>query len=227
MRRQRFPKIAASNNRVLTKMVLSIVRNSDPVLEQMGEQRIYEGEVMEASQRSDITVSDFQHVSSDFIFTHDMIRTTDLDAFVDEIDRGAFAMYESQQRTLFSQLSELTESAGQTVDAGGKLTWDAWMQTLEKLDLQFDERGDWIAPTLVIHPSNQADIERVFQEASADPRKRKQLEQLLQRRRRELYAKEANRDLAATEATRPTWSVRRQAESSPEGLHKQGNSRGP
>jgi hypothetical protein len=162
----------------------------------MGEQRIYEGDVMEAAQKSDITVSDFQNISSEFTFTREMIIATDFDAFVDEIARGALAMYESQQRTLFSQLSDLTERAGQTVDAGGKLTWEAWMQTLEKLDLQFDERGDWIAPTLVIHPSNQADFERVFQEASADPRKRKQLEQLLQSRRGELYAKEANRKLA-------------------------------
>jgi len=161
----------------------------------MGEQRIYEGDVMETSQRSDIRVSDFQLISSDFTFTHEMIGTTDFDAFLDEISRGALAMYESQQRTLFSQLSELTERAGQTVDAGGKLTWEAWMQTLEKLDLQFDERGDWVAPTLVIHPNQQADLERVFQEASTDLRKQQQLEELLQRRRRELYAKEANRKL--------------------------------
>lgn len=195
MKKQRFPNITTTSNRVFTRIVLSIVRHSDPVLQQMGEQRIYEGDVMETSQRSDIRVSDFQLISSDFTFTHEMIGTTDFDAFLDEISRGALAMYESQQRTLFSQLSELTERAGQTVDAGGKLTWEAWMQTLEKLDLQFDERGDWVAPTLVIHPNQQADLERVFQEASTDLRKQQQLEELLQRRRRELYAKEANRKL--------------------------------
>ncbi len=196
MKRQRFPKIAATSNRVFTRIVVSIVRDSDPVLEQLGEQRIYEGDVMEASQKSDISVSNFERIASDWIFAHEMMKATDFDAFIDEIARGALAMYESQQRSLFSQLDEITERTGQTVDAKGQLTWEAWMQTLGKLDLQFDERGDWIAPTLVIHPDNQADLERVFQEASADSRKREQLEQLLQRKRRELYAKEANRNLA-------------------------------
>jgi hypothetical protein len=195
MRKQRFPNITTTSNQVLTEIVLAIVRDSDPVLQQIGEQRIYEGDVMEASQRSDITVSDFQRITSNFTFTHDMIRTTDFDAFVDEIARGALTMYESQQRTLLSQLSDLTESVGQTVDAGGELTWQAWMQALEQLDLQFDERGDWIAPTLVIHPNQQADFEKVFREASADRRKQQQLEELLQRKRRDLYAKEANRNL--------------------------------
>ncbi len=85
MRKQRFPNITTTSNRVFTDIVLSIVRDSDPVLQQIGEQRIYEGDVMETSQRSDITVSDFQLISSDFTFTHDMIRTTDFNAFVDEI----------------------------------------------------------------------------------------------------------------------------------------------
>jgi len=37
MRKQRFPKIAAMSNRMFTKFVLLIVRNSDPVLQEMGE----------------------------------------------------------------------------------------------------------------------------------------------------------------------------------------------
>jgi hypothetical protein len=105
-------------------------------------------------------------------------------------------MSKGQHQVFYSQLSAILDKTDQTRDAGGRpFTWETFMEMWEMVDFVFDEQGNWIPQTLVSSPVMSPIIERIFQEMETDPEKKKQFEELLQRKREAFYAKEANRKL--------------------------------
>lgn len=196
MKRQRFPQIVETWIQVLQKFVLFVLRDSDPLFRQIGERPIYEGGIVEVTQDSDIATSDFQSVVGHYTIEHEIVRNSDFQAFTKALLAGTLEMSRSQHQTFYSQLNAILDETGQTRDAGGRpFTWETFLEMWEMVDFVFDEQGNWIPQTLRCHPGMLPTIQRVAQEMDTDPEKKRQFDELFQRKREAFYAKEANRKL--------------------------------
>jgi len=197
MKRQRFPQIVETWIQVFQKFVLLVLGDSGPLLGQIGECPIYEGSTVEVTQDSDIATSDSQPVVGHYTIEHEIVRHTDFQAFIRALYAGTLEMSKGQHQTFYSQLNAILDETGQTRDAGGRpFTWETLMEMWEMVDFVFDEQGNWIPQTIVCgHPAMLPTVKRVFQEMETDPEKKKQFDELFQRKREAFYAKEANRKL--------------------------------
>jgi hypothetical protein len=54
---------------------------------------------------------------------------------------------------MFQEISRVTKKTGNEVNAQGQpLTQELFLQTLNKMDFDFDEKGNWNPPSIIMHP---------------------------------------------------------------------------
>lgn len=197
MKRQRFPVISYVGNETIGKLMVNVVRNSHPLFRQMGESIIYEGDTGEIVGESDIATSDFATIKGHFRIDFDTIRKVDLEEFRNSLQKGFLEIHQSQHTALFEQMNQILENTNRTFNAGGRpLTWEFYLELWDTVEFIFDEQGRWIPQEL--YPTNPAMIPILRQfayESQHDPIKSQQWRELLERKRREFDAKEANRKL--------------------------------
>ena len=96
----------------------------------------------------------------------------------------------------FAKVREEVESVGNVVNLrGGELTPEAILQVLEKLVVDFDERGYPVWPTIVTAPEKHEATEAAWRELEENPRYRSQFKELIQRKFEEYRVRESNRRL--------------------------------
>jgi hypothetical protein len=98
--------------------------------------------------------------------------------------------------SLFRAVGEAC-AAGQTaIDAkGGKFSFDLFLEVLAKMQLEFDERGKWIPPTLVMNPKMAAAVKEEALQWEKDPVYMDRLRRLLARKHEEWRERESRRKL--------------------------------
>ena len=106
-------------------------------------------------------------------------------------------MARGMTRRMFDTLSEATDAIGNTVNAEGKpFSSDLYLEVLKKLELAFDPEGNWIPPQVAAAPSQAASMRRVLEQAESDPEYRRQRDAIVNCKRKEWRAREADRRLA-------------------------------
>ena len=93
-------------------------------------------------------------------------------------------------RCRFDHISEICAASGKTVNAQGHDYFDAMLETLETIDMAFDEDGKPNL-TLVVHPETAKRI----QEKQPTPEQQERLRLVLERRKEEWDASRRRRDL--------------------------------
>lgn len=102
----------------------------------------------------------------------------------------------SQKQLLYRRLNEVTEAAGNTVDAqGGPITAETLLQCWETMDFSFDEKGNWCQPTMIFNPVQSQRVAEAFEQLETDPDLKSKLDDLIRRKREEWNVREANRKL--------------------------------
>ncbi len=97
-----------------------------------------------------------------------------------------------RERTLLDALKHATEKVGNVVDAGGKpFSPDLLLEALERIWIEFDESGKPVMPTIVAGEAAAAQIASL----KDDTFYKDKFEQLMQRKKAEWLAREANRTL--------------------------------
>lgn len=91
---------------------------------------------------------------------------------------------------MLQHISEVSEAAGQTVDARGKSIWDAILEAAESVEWSFDENGNHKMSTVVGPEMYQ----KMLEDPPSDEQKRK-MSELIARKRREWDASQRRRDL--------------------------------
>ena len=85
-----------------------------------------------------------------------------LDAVADD---GARQMTQS----IFREIEQTTEEVGNTVDATGRpLTKELFLEMIEKIEIDFTADGQWIPPSIVMHPDVWKANEAKFKEWEQD-----------------------------------------------------------
>lgn len=79
----------------------------------------------------------------------------DADRLIETLVGAAKEMKSEMTRRTFARMDEIAEEHGMTVDARGRpFSADLFVEMLEKIDIEFDESGKAIMPSVVVHPSN-------------------------------------------------------------------------
>jgi hypothetical protein len=75
------------------------------------------------------------------------------DKIREKLDKIADDMARQISQGMIAEISRVTKEVGNEVNAEGQpLSQGLFLQMLEKMDLDFDENGNWNPPTIVMHP---------------------------------------------------------------------------
>ena len=94
-------------------------------------------------------------------------------------------------KSFYEVLSETAKEVGNVTSSAGPLTVDLLLETLEKMHIDFDEKGRPIGLTLVAHRDRAPSLEKILSEASNDPR----YQALMERKKEEWRVRESDRKL--------------------------------
>ena len=100
-----------------------------------------------------------------------------------------------QASLFFEVMDNATKKTGNVVDGKGKpISFDLILETLEKIQIDFDQNGDPLMPTMMISPAMRPRLEELMRHPDRDQFERKQ-KQLIDKKRLEWRDREANRTL--------------------------------
>jgi hypothetical protein len=123
----------------------------------------------------------------------DTIRNTDIEDYTQFLYVLATSSIQAFADEFFKGLGEITNAVGTSLDAGGEpFSFDMLNDILEKLHIQFDEEGEPILPTLVMHPKMAERIGNM----KPTPEQEKRYAEIIERKRAEHYAKKRTRRLS-------------------------------
>jgi hypothetical protein len=167
------------------------------VFSQVAQIYVHEGNRMR-TVRADGSVeeTDFKTASAEMIIKRSEVPFLTPEARLAMIDKMADEMAQQLSRSLFESLNATLEAAGQTVDGRGKpLSIDVFLETLEKMQIDFDKDGEPSGLQLVTAPAAAPAMQRIREQLQTDPEVQGRHRELMDRKRREWRAREASRKL--------------------------------
>ena len=112
------------------------------------------------------------------------------------LDKIAQQMAQSQVKMLFSEISRICGETNQTIDfKGAKFNLDMFLQTLEKVRVDFDAEGNMINPMFVVSPEFAVRVKEEMEKAENNVEIKKKYDAVVAKKREEWRAREASRKL--------------------------------
>ena len=100
------------------------------------------------------------------------------------------------EKIFFDRFDEITAEVGNAVDMkGAPFTLESYLDSLERLDIEFDMFGLPIYPTQVCHPAMAATIRSEFGRFKTESRLRERAEAIIEQKRRDWRDREGRRRL--------------------------------
>lgn len=169
----------------------------EPILSQIKHYRHYEGNQMN-SQSMDGNVHDsrYRELSSKFDITKEEIISGGYSAFMERALKTAEDIQGQQVRAIFKTISDVTEKTGNVVDGKGKpFSPEMFLESLDKIYIDFDENGSPKFPSFVFHPKLRDKVLSSMAKLDADPALKKRHAEIIEKKRKEWNDREGNRKL--------------------------------
>jgi hypothetical protein len=183
--------------KTLIAPIILASRPNDPLLSQIGKVAIHEGD-RRTTWREDGSFETATYTEYSYDVNIDLLELNEKGDGV--LDTTLAKLHESsrvaQQQELFRVVEESTEQAGTVMDAGGRqLTAELILELWETLQFSFDKRGRWKKPQLTCHPVQVERARQEFARLETEPDLKNRVGDLVERKRREWNARQANRKL--------------------------------
>ncbi len=191
-----FPKIKKKFEDNINIYIRKLVRQ-DPVFSQIREEIHFEGEKMATkTMDGELDEGGYQEISGEIKINKDEIIEKGPIAFINNIQEVAEEIKKQKAEMMFRKIDEITTKTGNKVDIKGRpLTFDVFMEMLEKLWIDFDSNGNPIMPTLVISPKLGEKMKERIVEWEKNPDCKKRHNELIERKRKEWNDRESHRIL--------------------------------
>lgn len=191
-----FPKIKSRWSKVFIKFVKAQMSRSS-IMSEIKTVPHFEGNRMSTRHdEEDIDRSNYSLFSAELSVKTDDIIKLGPKAFIESLNKVAEDLKSQQSEIMFEKLNEVTAKTGNVVDAGGQpISHELLLKTLETIQLDFDDTGKPIMPTLVVSPQQYEKIKVKIIEWENNPECQKQFEQMINRKRKEWHDRESNRKL--------------------------------
>lgn len=158
---------------------------------------IHEGNIW-LIERSDGTSSEhpFEELISDFTIKNEEVPELTPEKIREKLDTVAKNAAQQVSQKIIKEIQEAAERTGNTVNAKGQpLTKELLLELFEKIETGFDEKGEWIPPSIIMNPDGWKANEEKFKEWEQDEDFAKKQEEIINKKREEWYAREALRKL--------------------------------
>jgi hypothetical protein len=133
---------------------------------------------------------------AEIIMSHDDVRDLNFQMRSEKLDAAAHEMAAQMSEHLFNILGEAVERVGNKVDGKGKpLGPEAFLEMLDKLQLEFKDDGTHENLSIIIPPNLMEKAHVTAEQLQNDPAYRKRYEEIITNKRREWRAREAARKL--------------------------------
>jgi hypothetical protein len=116
-----------------------------------------------------------------------------LSAILEAMEQTANEMAKQQTKHFITRLDEICKESGQVYDAKGQpLTFDTLLGLLETIDIDFDQRGQPLMPTIL----SGSDVVKKIGDLKITDEQNKRYSEILERKYSEWRDRESNRRLA-------------------------------
>ncbi len=128
-----------------------------------------------------------------FVLGYEDIRSCNVDELAAQMDSAADQNLAVVMPHFFDILSRTSQAAGTATDCGGKpFSFELYLASLEKIDIEFDEKGNPELPSLIVSPEL---AERLRAMPAFTSEQKKLLDDLIEKKRREYNARRRSRNL--------------------------------
>ena len=139
----------------------------------------------------------FTPVSAEMAIPDDEFAGLPIRAVLERLRGVAEVLARGRSEHAFSVFDATCQEVGNVVDAGGgPLTPELILKTWETVVIVFDVHGRPEMPTIVVGPGQQDAVREALSRIDRDPELKRRADEIIQRKREEWFAREADRALA-------------------------------
>jgi hypothetical protein len=175
----------------LLRDVRTGLESHDEILGKIRSRPVSHGGSIRQVSEPKIVDTQMQRVGTKFEMKIEAFEQTDVEQLVECLTGSLDTFFTDQKRRVFDLLSKTTEAVGNSIDAKGRGFWDTYIEMLETTQVDFDETGK---PTfqIVVNPNTAQRIE----ENPPTPEHTQRIDELMELKRREFYARKRFRKLS-------------------------------
>ena len=166
-----YPNIKQKINRLLRRYLKEEIVRQSPILKEIRRTVQHEGREGTFGDVDGRESSiEYKEIAAGFSLTRDEMRQPNFQLVLSKFAEMAETFAEGQSRILFDTVSEAAASVGNVVDAKGKLTKEAFLELMRKMQGDFNpQTGEPQRPTMVLHPDTLAKIKDDLESWEKDP----------------------------------------------------------
>lgn len=149
-------------------------------------------------ERSDGTEAEqpYEEMSSMFTINFSEVPTLTPEIIREKLDALAEDGARQMSQRILKEMEQAAEQTGNTVHANGQpIAKEHFLELLEKIETEFDRSGEWVPPSIVMHPNVWKANEEKFKEWEQDKEFTDRQAEIINRKREIWYAREALRKL--------------------------------
>jgi hypothetical protein len=192
-----FPNIKAKIIKDLNQYIRKLT-SQDSFMSTIKAEKHFEGNkmlsIMSDGQKDETEYREFR-TSTIEINKTDVLTKGGPQCLLEHAQSMAEELKQQKSKLLFETLNSITDKSGQITQGKGELTPNVLLEALDKLEIDFDENGQFEAPSLVVSPEMYAKLQSKIPEWDKDVIHRKKYDALIERKRKEWNDRESNRKL--------------------------------
>ena len=157
----------------------------------------FEGHAMRIT-REDGAVEEmpFHHVTSEINIDLREVEGLSINDMLAKVVDTAHEMAQQKGQIIIEGVEEATTRLGNSFDAGGQpLSLDLLLQIMRPIEIDFDENGQPMMPRIVGVPGLEERARVLLAEAESSPEQKRDLDALIEEKRREWHDRESSRKL--------------------------------
>jgi hypothetical protein len=175
----------------LLREVRTGLEKQDEILGQIQSRPVSHGGTIRQVTDPKILDTPLQRVGAKFEISIEALEQTDTEKFIECLTDSLSSFFLEQKKRVFELLSQTTEAVGNTIDAKGRNFWDTYIEMLETTEMHFDEDGE-NHYKVYMHPETAKKV----QENPATPEQLRRIEEIMESKKREYYARKRSRKLS-------------------------------
>ena len=182
--------------KVFDRLLHSLIRQRLGPLAEVPGYRVFEGtnpSIIRPDGTEDVTV--LKPYGSEFEIKFEEVPHLTISDIYRRLDAMAQEMADAMAKTFYATMSEAAEQVGNVVKSSGRITPEAILEVLDKIELGFDEKGNPALTSVHIHPDMAETLKESILSLQNDPNLRLRYEEIIQRKREQWRVREAGRKL--------------------------------
>ena len=188
-----FPKVRIFAHEKLMNRFHRLVFQKTGIMQDIPKEEIHEGNRVELHRYNGTK----QKVAmtptvSEMRLERDEFKEKGLSAVLEAMDQTAADIARKQTKYFFEQLDDICDQAGQIYDAKGQpLSYDLILKQFEMIQVDFDENGQPLMPTIISGPK----VQEKFDKLEITKEQEKRFEEIIEQKRSEWHYRESDRKL--------------------------------